>query len=157
MAKNDISYLNKETNIKFNFRVAVMAYNDNKILLQKNSRDPFYSLIGGRVSLGESTLTATKREIKEEVGIEVKTEELKLIEVLENFFTYNSTKYHELLFIYKLNNIILNGMDNFKTLDSEDSINKWVSINEIDKLDIRPEIIKTCYNIEWLENTIIGE
>ena len=44
MAKSDISYFNEEVSVKFNFRVAVMAYDDNKILLQRNSKDPFYSL-----------------------------------------------------------------------------------------------------------------
>ena len=88
MAKSDISYFNEEVSVKFNLRVAVMAYDDNKILLQRNSKDPFYSLIGGRVQLGESSLTAVKREVLEEVGIEIKDEEVKLIKVLENFFTY---------------------------------------------------------------------
>lgn len=155
MAKSDISYFNEEVSVKFNFRVAVMAYNDNKILLQRNSKDPFYSLIGGRVQLGESSLTAVKREVLEEVGIEVKDSEVKLINVIENFFTYNNTKYHELLYIYRLENEEINAMDNFKTLDKDDSFNEWFSIEEIENLDIRPQIIKTCYNKETLENTII--
>lgn len=155
MAKSDISYFNEEVSVKFNFRVAVMAYNDNKILLQRNSKDPFYSLIGGRVQLGESSLTAVKREVLEEVGIEVKDSEVKLINVVENFFTYNNTKYHELLYIYRLENEEINAMDNFKTLDKDDSFNEWFSIEEIENLDIRPQIIKTCYNKETLENTII--
>ena len=155
MTKSDISYFNEEVSVKFNFRVAVMAYNDNKILLQRNSKDPFYSLIGGRVQLGESSLTAVKREVLEEVGIEVKDEEIKLINVVENFFIYNNTKYHELLYIYRLKNEEINCMDNFKTLDKDDSFNEWFSIEEIENLDIRPQIIKTCYNKENLENTII--
>lgn len=155
MAKSDISYFNEEVSVKFNFRVAVMAYDDNKILLQRNSKDPFYSLIGGRVQLGESSLTAVKREVLEEVGIEVKDSEVKLINVVENFFTYNNTKYHELLYIYRLENEEINAMDNFKTLDKDDSFNEWFSIEEIENLDIRPQIIKTCYNKETLENTII--
>lgn len=157
MAKSDISYFNEDVNIKFNFRVAVMAYNDNKILLQRNIRDPFYSLIGGRVQLGESSLAAVKREVLEEVGIEIKDEEVKLINVVENFFTYNNTKFHELLYIYILENEEINGMDNFKTFDKDDSFNEWISVDEIEKLDIRPEIIKTCYNIKNLENVIIEE
>ena len=155
MAKSDISYLNEEVNIKFNFRVAVMAYNDNKILLQRCSKDSFYSLIGGRVQLGESTLAAVKREVLEEVGIEIKDEEVKLIKVLENFFTYNNTKFHELLYIYRLENEEINATGNFKTLDKDDSFNEWFSKEEIEKLDIRPEIIKSCYNSQNLESAII--
>lgn len=155
MGKRDISYFNEDVNIKFNFRVAVVVYKTNKILLQKCSKDSFYSLIGGRVQLGESSLSAIKREILEEVGVEVKDKELKLINVAENFFIYNSTKYHELLYIYKLENEEINDKDNFKTLDKEDSFNEWFDIEEIGKLDIRPEIIKTCYNSKKLESVII--
>ncbi len=155
MVKRDISYFNEDVNIKFNFRVAIVVYKKNKILLQKCSKDSFYSLIGGRVQLGESSLSAIKREILEEVGVEVKDKELKLINVAENFFTYNSTKYHELLYIYKLENEEINDMDNFKTLDKEDSFNEWFDIEEISNLDIKPEIIKTCYNSKKLESVII--
>ena len=155
MVKRDISYFNEDVNIKFNFRVAIVVYKKNKILLQKCSKDSFYSLIGGRVQLGESSLSAIKREILEEVGVEVKDKELKLINVAENFFTYNSTKYHELLYIYKLENEEINDMDNFKTLDKEDSFNEWFDSEEISNLDIKPEIIKTCYNSKKLESVII--
>ena len=155
MPKRDISYLNEEVNIKFNFRVAVIAYNNNKILLQRCSKDLFYSLIGGRVQLGESSLDAVKREVSEEVGIQIKDEEVKLIKVLENFFTYNNTKFHELLYIYRLESEEINAMGNFKTLDKDDSFNEWFSVEEIEKLDIRPEIIKECYNAKNLETAII--
>ena len=53
-----------------------------------------------------------------------------------------------LLYIYILENEEINGMDNFKTFDKDDSFNEWISVDEIEKLDIRPEIIKTCYNIK---------
>ena len=155
MSKSDISYLNEEENIKFNFRVAVIAYNNNKILLQRNNKDPFYSLIGGRVQLGESSLAAVKREVLEEVGIEIKDEEVKLINMVENFFRYNNTQFHELLYIYRLENEDINSMDNFKTLDKADSFNEWFSVQEIDKLDVRPELIKSCYNVKNLESVIL--
>lgn len=155
MVKKDISYYNEE--IKFNFRVSIVAYKDNKILLQKCDKDPYYSLIGGRVSLGESTMTAIKREILEEIGILVDDKELVLIDIIENFFTYNQTYYHELLFIYRLNNEQLYKMDNFKTLDKDESINKWIDIKDIEKLDIRPNIIKSIYKNKVLEHRIIDE
>lgn len=157
MIKKDISYFDEDTKIKFNFRVAVISYNNNKILLQKCNKDSFYSLIGGRVKLGESSLTAIKRELKEETGIEVKDEELTLINIVENFFTYNNTKYHELLYIYKVENEEINAMGNFKTLDKEDSFNEWFSTEDINKLDIRPKIIKTSYNSKKLKNIIIED
>ena len=157
MGKKDISYYNEEAKFKFNFRVAVIANKDNKILLQKCDKDPYYYLIGGRVSLGESTLTAVKREVEEETGIVVKNSELNLINIVENFFVYNEVKFHELLFIYKLNNKELLEKDDFKTLDKENSYNVWIDIDKLNELDVRPEIIKDTYNSTDIINTIIGE
>lgn len=157
MDKKDISYYNEETKFKFNFRVAVIAHKDNKILLQKCDKDSYYYLIGGRVSLGESTLTAVKREVEEETGILVKNNELNLINIVENFFVYNEVKFHELLFIYKLNNKELLEKEDFKTLDKENSYNVWVDIDKLDELDVRPKIIKDCYKNTDIMNTIIGE
>ena len=157
MGKKDISYYNEEAKFKFNFRVAVIANKDNKILLQKCDKDPYYYLIGGRVSLGESTLTAVKREVEEETGIVVRNSELNLINIVENFFVYNEVKFHELLFIYKLNNKELLEKDDFKTLDKENSYNVWIDIDKLNELDVRPEIIKDTYNSTDIINTIIGE
>lgn len=157
MGKKDISYYNEDAKFKFNFRVAVIANKDNKILLQKCDKDPYYYLIGGRVSLGESTLTAVKREVEEETGIVVKNGELNLINIVENFFVYNGVKFHELLFIYKLNNKELLEKDDFKTLDKENSYNVWIDIDKLNELDVRPEIIKDTYNSTDIINTIIGE
>lgn len=157
MGKKDISYYNEDAKFKFNFRVAVIANKDNKILLQKCDKDPYYYLIGGRVSLGESTLTAVKREVEEETGIAVKNGELNLINIVENFFVYNGVKFHELLFIYKLNNKELLEKDDFKTLDKENSYNVWIDIDKLNELDVRPEIIKDTYNSTDIINTIIGE
>ena len=58
----DISY--KEDNIKFNFRVAVILQNNNRILVQHNEGDVNYRLIGGRVQLLENTVQAIIREIE---------------------------------------------------------------------------------------------
>lgn len=157
MGKKDISYYNEEAKFKFNFRVAVISQKDNKILLQKCDKDPYYYLIGGRVSLGESTLTAVKREVEEETGIVVRNSELNLINIVENFFVYNEVKFHELLFIYKLNNKELLEKDDFKTLDKENSYNVWIDIDKLNELDVRPEIIKDTYNSTDIINTIIGE
>ena len=102
MSKLDISYYNQEENIKFNFRVAAIIKYKDHILLQKSSNNYYWSLIGGRVNLGEDTLSAIAREIKEETGFKLNKKDFKLIRVIENFFEYHidQSKYHELLFIY---------------------------------------------------------
>ena len=55
MEKTDISFKNLESKKSFNFRVVLISILEGKILLQKAEKDYYYSLIGGRVKLGEST------------------------------------------------------------------------------------------------------
>lgn len=158
MGKNDISYKNEELKTKFNFRVALIATNGDKILLQKAGKDDFWSLIGGRVSLNEDTKSAIIREVQEEIGITLNSNELKLIKVIENFFKYKDTRFHEILYIYKVdNNKELNKQDEFKTLDKEDVISKWINIKELDSMDVRPAIVKSCYTDNTLSNELIIE
>ena len=92
----------KEANYTFNFRVAALIRNGNKILVEKNNAVDYYSLVGGRCKLGEDSITALKREIKEETGAETKF--VRSVGVLENFFIsrYTNSPYHEILIIHEL-------------------------------------------------------
>ena len=155
MKKNDISFYNEDKTKKFNYRVALLATTNDKILLQKAAKDSYYSLIGGRVQMFESSIEAIIREVKEEIGIKLQSKDIKLINVVENFFTYNNVDFHELLFIYKTQSKKLLKKDNFYTLDKDDVINKWYNINDIDSMDIRPAFIKKNYNNDVLMSEII--
>ena len=157
MKKNDISFIDDEGTKKFNYRVALLSINNNKILLQKAEKDNYYSLIGGRVQLFEDSEQAIIREVKEETGVLLDINEIKLINVVENFFKYNNINFHELLFIYKVDSKELYKKDNFVTLDKNDVINKWINIDEFKNLDVRPEFIKKYYNKDVLTNLIIKE
>ena len=156
MEKRDISFKIEEENIKFNFRVAALLATKDKILLQSTTDDNFLSLLGGRVQFFEDTKSALIRECKEEIGIEFKEKDLKLLDIVENFFTYNNTKYHEILYIYKIKPPKkLIEQDTIKTLDKDNSINKWYDIKEIEKLNIKPEIIKQIYSIRNIRHDIL--
>ena len=157
MKKNDISFIDDEGTKKFNYRVALLSINNNKILLQKAEKDNYYSLIGGRVQLFEDSEQAIIREVKEETGVLLDINEIKLINVVENFFKYNNINFHELLFLYKVDSKELYKKDNFVTLDKNDVINKWINIDEFKNLDVRPEFIKKYYNKDVLTNLIIKE
>ena len=154
----DIKFVNDD-GIKFNFRVAAIFKNGNKVLLQKNKKSgDYYSLIGGRVKFLEDTKKAMIREIKEEVGVNVKDDELSLLEVVENFFVYDNTKFHELLFVYKVDNESINNKDNFYTLDKDkNSINKWYDIDEAKNFDIRPSFAKHWFADTKLNHNVINE
>ena len=67
---------------------------DGKFLFVKRAHtgmaDGFYMLPGGHVDAGEAVLHATARELEEELGIEVKEEDLefKLVESIKTHITF---------------------------------------------------------------------
>ena len=63
----DISF--KMENEKFNYRVCAIMISDNRILVMKDERSPYYYLPGGRVAMGETAEQAVIREIREELGV----------------------------------------------------------------------------------------
>jgi 8-oxo-dGTP pyrophosphatase MutT (NUDIX family) len=58
----------------------------------------FYRPLGGSVEPGETSVEAIKREILEELREEI--ENVKLLGVLEEVFTYDGKPGHEVIFIY---------------------------------------------------------
>lgn len=59
----------------------------------------FYRPLGGGVDHGESTREALLREFKEELGVDLV--DVRLLTVLENVFTYNGRRGHEIVFVYE--------------------------------------------------------
>ena len=76
----------------FNFRVGAVIKNQNKILVHHDKNKEHITLIGGRIKSGEDSITALKREIKEEIGAD--TEYVKPVAYVENFFEEKGKKYH---------------------------------------------------------------
>lgn len=74
--------------------VVCVIEKDGKYLFLKRSNtgkdDGFYMLPGGHVDAGESVLHATVRELKEELGIDVKESDLefKLVEPIKTYITF---------------------------------------------------------------------
>ena len=83
-----------------NYRVSAIFRHGDKILLHHDVNSIHYTLPGGRVKEGETTEETLKREIKEEMGQEVKI--IKPVSFMENLFTDNKKKYHEILVTYEL-------------------------------------------------------
>ncbi len=140
---------------KFNFRVAVIPYNNNnQVLLQRVENEEYLSLIGGRVKLGETTANALLREVQEELGILINQKNLDLVYVCENFFKINGKDIHELLFIYKY---ALNSNISYKVIDKENVKAEWFKIEDLKNLNIKPAIVKNFNISEELQHLIIGD
>lgn len=129
---------------KLNIRAAGVIIHNNKILAHKNTNSDHYALIGGRVEIGENSEDTVKREIMEETGKEVET--IGYISTIENFFEMQGKKYHEIMFIHKVEFIneqdkqiqeTINNIEGKEYLQYE-----WLDIEKIDQYNILPKIIK---------------
>jgi ADP-ribose pyrophosphatase YjhB (NUDIX family) len=94
---------------KFGLGVIVCVFNRDfsKILLLKRNEEKRkkgvgeWGNIGGRIEFGEMSREASVREAREETGLELKPENLKLIEVLEN--PKIGPGWHAVHFVYSIN------------------------------------------------------
>jgi len=118
---------------------------DNKVLLDKDSKDNFWKFCGGKIADDEADIKETaKRRVKEEMGLAV--------EILNNepYFFYtekeiNGEKTSIILvhFLAKRLNEISMGSD---TVDF-----KWVNIDDLESEVLAPNIIPTLKHFTFLK------
>jgi len=102
---------------------AICVFRNRGRILVGDAYDPakqelFYCPPGGRVEFGESSEAALRREMREELGAEIKNP--VLLGVLENLFTFNGRPGHEIVFVYdaELDQPALYSVDRFKAQES---------------------------------------
>ncbi|HEY8893091.1 MAG TPA: NUDIX hydrolase [Clostridium sp.] len=134
----------KVENGVFNFRVAGILFNKNKVLIHRLINDDFYAFPGGRVEMFESTENTIIREMTEELGINVTIN--RLLWVVEHFFNNNDSKYHEICFYYLIeccDKNFLGREDIFYITEGSNKFEfRWVDIADIRNHVIYPTFIK---------------
>ncbi|MFS0562226.1 NUDIX hydrolase [Terribacillus sp. 179-K 1B1 HS] len=125
-----------------NCRTAGILIKDNHVLLHKNKKDPFWTLIGGRIQLGEDSVQAAEREFEEELGIPTRAE--RLLWIVENFFILRNRPFHEYSFIYLMKDVEnkLQGTGEVTSLEGGNFLYEWISIDKIKELSLKPDFLK---------------
>ena len=129
---------------KLNVRAAGVIIHNNKVLVHKNVNSDHYALVGGRIEIGENSADTVKREIKEELGKEI--EITGYISTIENFFEMKGSKYHEIMFVHKIE--FTNEEDKkieyiMKNQEGKDYLEyEWIELEKLDEFPLLPEIIK---------------
>lgn len=129
---------------RLNIRAGGIIIHNHKLLVHKDKRENYYALIGGRVAIGENSIQTIERELKEELGKQV--EVTGNIATIENFFEANEKKYHEILFVHRLeftkeeDKTIEHTLSNIE--GKEYLQYEWVEIDKLEEYRILPECIK---------------
>ncbi len=140
--QKDILFKNED--YIFSYRVGGILIQNGKILLQKPENDD-YSIIGGHVSLMETTAETLKREFLEEIHADVNV--CELMAVGEIFFPWGSRPCHQISLYYKVE---LNDPDSIPDSGSffgyDDLGGKrinlefcWVPLEELGNIKVYPE------------------
>lgn len=136
----------------FKFRVSAIFINDDKVLVHRAEKDDFWALPGGHVELMEPTNITLKREMKEELGVDVKID--RLVWVGENFYDYEGYRFHEVCLYYLVDipedskilqeeGLFYGEEDEYEFMGEKITlIFKWYPINELQNLRLYPSFLR---------------
>ena len=97
------------------------------------TKEKLLRVVGGSIDFEEKAEDAVRREIKEELGSNL--ENLKFITVIENIFTYEGERGHEVIFLYKgdLTNKDIYNTEKVPILDRREDWKdaEWIPISDI--------------------------
>lgn len=132
-------------NLRFNYRSVAVLLNETKVLIHTTPRDKFWALPGGRVEFNEPANQTVKREMQEELGIDICVE--RLLWVAENFFDYNGKSYHELAFYFLISAPITTKFytetPTFAGIEQDkDLIFKWHEIAALADIELHPKFLQ---------------
>ncbi len=102
--------------------------------------EAFFRPLGGAVEFGESSVDALRREIREELGVEI-AEPVQL-GVLENVFTYRGRPGHEIIFVFDASFVDADLYTNAELPLSEpgwDGPARWVDLDDPLAAPLYPE------------------
>ena len=145
----------------FNYRVAGLAVDGDRVLLHRAEIDDFWSLPGGRVEAGESSQRALVREMREEIGVDVVVG--RLLWVAENFFEYAGDRHHEvgLYFLMELphRRLPAGGSNEFEGLE-DSSLRlffRWFAPGDLDEIVVKPPFLSRALRAIPTEPTHVVE
>ena len=127
----------------FSYRVAGIAVQNGKVLLQKPTNEDFYAFPGWHVEFCETNEETLIREFKEEIVADIKVEDLQW--VAEAFFPCGETPCHQICLYYTIEitdeSIPKDGM--FIAKEHIEGRNfdlefHWIPIEKIAELEIYP-------------------
>ena len=128
----------KLENTVFGVRATALIVEEGKLLVVEDEGG-FYT-IGGAIQVGERTEEAVIREVREELGVKAKAEQLAF--VVENRFEQDGISYHNIEFHYLvdlLEDAPLTMQEDEKTQPCE-----WIDLDKLKGINLVPAFLKTA-------------
>ena len=131
--------LMKDNFERFTISQAALIIRDNKCLILKDAKYPWWLLPGGRVDIGENKEIAFTRELQEELGVT----DFKILGVADYDIWYGADTKKPVSAIV---NLVDASQQEIK-LSGEHSDYKWIAEEELEKYEFRwPKTIKMIKN-----------
>ena len=124
---------------KYTLRASALIIRDGHLLTAHYGDQKCCYTVGGGVQLGESSLEAVKREMREELGCELSI--VRLLYVQERFYSFQGLKHHETVFFYLVDGSECKAVDGVHTDQALETLH-WISMNELKHTDIVPHFLR---------------
>ncbi|HEX5165363.1 MAG TPA: NUDIX hydrolase [Thermomicrobiales bacterium] len=129
----------------FHVRIAAVCLHDGHVLLQGSVHEGFWILPGGHCELLEPTSETVRREMREEYDVEVDVG--RLLWVVENFFTYERTRTHQIAFLYEVHlpdgSDLLDVANDITGIDGDvPFVARWFPIDSLSDVWLLPSFLR---------------
>ncbi len=138
----------EQNNLGFNVRTIAIIFNGDgdKVLLQTVEGEGHWLLPGGPASWQEPAVDGIRREMREELEVEIEVE--RLVWVVENFFEYAGKSFHQIAF-YFLATLppgchLCEKTEPFEGYEPETSFTimfQWIPLRELNEIILYPSFL----------------
>ncbi|HFR3750004.1 TPA: NUDIX hydrolase [Streptococcus suis] len=131
-----MDFRTKVDNQIFGVRASALIIKDGKIFLTKDYKGRYYT-IGGAIAVNETAQDAAVREVKEELGIDSRVNQLAF--VVENQFTHEGIDFHNIEFHFIVEPV---GEMPEKMIEGQlKQTCEWIALDNLVNLDIVPAFL----------------
>ncbi|MFA6524939.1 MAG: NUDIX domain-containing protein [Patescibacteria group bacterium] len=123
---------------------AIIVFNDKLLMCVLHDQPPIHFLPGGHLEFGETLEDCLRREIKEEMGVEIKS--MEFLKQFENIYDVHGIKHHEINLVHKVS-LSIENTEEVKAQEDHISFT-WVEIEKMKDVKMLPPVIHQ-YLVEY--------
>jgi 8-oxo-dGTP pyrophosphatase MutT (NUDIX family) len=132
---------------RFTYRVAGVAIRDGRVLVQMEAKTGIWFLPGGRIEFGETAAESLKREMAEELGVDVGIG--RLLWVIENLYGPPAALRHHEVGLYFMLNLSqrapeLRAERFFHEHDGVTLEFNWLPVESLDRMAFHPACLRAA-------------